>query len=155
MHNTLIFRYYRYSRINKIFKMPSMIHYQSLWTCRIQNRTKPLENSQIQVDFIPCQVHQVTTEVSMSELSTSIRPVPIRVVTVNRHKFSALEHRQEYQTIPQVIHQELIIHCLLLKIGTLARIGLVSNLRKFITRDKFTVFRSEFVNVKRASLSSL
>ena len=135
--------------------MPSMIHYQSLWTCRIQNLTKLLENSQIQVDFIPCQVHQVTTEVSMSVLSTSIRPAPIRVVTVNRHKFSVLEHRREYQTIRLVILQELIIHCHLLKIGTLVRIGLVSNLSKFITRDNLTVFRSEFINVKRASLSSL
>ena len=135
--------------------MPSMIHYQSLWTCRIQNLTKLLENNQIQVDFIPCQAHQVTTEVSMSVLSTSIRPAPIRVVTVNRHKFSVLEHRREYQTIQLVILQELIIHCLLLKIGTLVRIGLVSNLSKFITRDNLTVFRSEFVNVKRASLSSL
>ena len=133
--------------------MPSMIHYQSPWTC--QNRTKLLENSQIQVDFILCQAHQVTTEVSMSELSISIRPGPFQVVMVNRHKFSALEHRREYQTIPRVIHQELIIHCLLLMIGTLVRIGLVSNPRKFITRDNLTVFRSELVNVKRASLSSL
>ena len=107
--------------------MPSMIHYQSLWTCRIQNLTKPLENSQIQVDFIPCQAHRVTTEVSMNESSTSIRPGPIRVGMANRHKFSVLEHRREFQTIRLVILQELIIHCLLLKIGTLVRIGLVSN----------------------------
>ena len=114
--------------------MPSMILYQNRWTCRIQNQTKLLENNQIQVDSIPCQVHLVTTEVLMNVSSTfqlvNHQPItlPIQVAMDNRHKSSVRpEHQREYQTIPLVILQELIIHCLLHKNGTHDKIGLVSN----------------------------
>ena len=113
--------------------MHSMILYQNRWTCRIQNRTKVPENSQIQVDSIPCQVHLVITEVLMNVSSifrqANHQPIlPIQVAMDNRHKSSVRrEPQREYQTIPLVILQELIIHCLLLKNGTLDKTGLVSN----------------------------
>ena len=108
--------------------MHLMILYQSHWTCRIQNRIKILENSRTLDDFIPCQVHLVTIEVLTNPVVSStfqrrqiqgIQPIP--VVTVNRHKFSALD-----RAIQQATHQELIIHCHLLRTGTPDRTGLVS-----------------------------
>ena len=147
--------------------MHLMILYQNHWTCRIQNRIKILENSRTLDDFIPCQVRLVTIEVLTNPVVSStfqrrqiqgIQPIP--VVTVNRHKFSALD-----RAIQQATHQELIIHCHLLRTGTPDKTGLVSLSPRPWTVHRpdhppgpyfNTVFRSEFIDwFKRATLSSL